>query len=163
LMTVACAGLALMHTLPGLLVFTAVLGIGHLMLVISQQVLCARDPTPGAIERMIGNYMVANAVGQAVGPYLVGWAGGDASIPPTQFLFRLPVVPAPMTLGACLLLRSSAPPSAKAKERTPVPVREIPSIPGIRVLFFLSVVTVAAQDLVVVYLPVLGSERGMPV
>src|SRR5262249_23163364 len=37
------------------------------------------------------------------------------------------------------------------------------SIPGIRVLFLLSIVTVAAQDLIVVYLPFLGAERAMSV
>ena len=60
------------------------LGLGHLMLVISQQILCATDPTPGALERNIGNYMVANAIGQGLGPYIVGYVGGDASLPPTR-------------------------------------------------------------------------------
>jgi MFS family permease len=45
----------------------------------------------------------------------------------------------------------------------PVPVREIARLPGIRAIFFVSVVTVAAQDLIVVYLPLLGQERGLAV
>jgi MFS family permease len=162
LMSVACAGLFLWQSLVGLLIFTAVLGIGHLLLVISQQVLCTRDPTPGAMERMIGNYMVANAVGQGFGPYLVGWAGGDASIPPTHFLFGIGLGVALLTFAVSFLLRAGAPRTVKA-ERKPLPVREIASIPGIRVIFFLSIVTVAAQDLIVVYLPVLGAERSMAV
>ena len=160
---VACAGFSLSESLTGLLVFTAVLGIAHLLLVISQQVLCTRLEGPGAMERMLGNYMVANAVGQGVGPYIVGWAGGSASIPPTRFLFVIALGAACLTFACTLLLRGGAPRAPRKEGAKPLPVREIASIPGIRVIFFLSVVTVAAQDLIVVYLPVLGAERGMAV
>src|SRR5882762_9228484 len=78
LLVVACAGFALWQSLPALLIFTALLGIAHLMLVISQQVLCARHGGQGAVDRMVGNYMVANAVGQGFGSGIVGWVGGAA-------------------------------------------------------------------------------------
>ena len=87
LLCLSCGGFAVWPSLTGLLIFTALLGLGHLMLVISQQILCATDPTPGALERNIGNYMVANAIGQGLGPAIVGYVGGDASLPPTQWLF----------------------------------------------------------------------------
>jgi hypothetical protein len=82
-MTAACAGLVFFKSLPALLLFTALLGTGHLLLVISQQVLCSRQAGRAGMERMIGNYMVANALGQGVGPWIVGWVGGAASVPPT--------------------------------------------------------------------------------
>ena len=44
-----------------------------------------------------------------------------------------------------------------------MPVRDILNLPGIRAIFFVSVVTVAAQDLIVVYLPLLGRERDLTV
>src|SRR5438067_2347610 len=163
LLVIACAGFSLWQSLIGLFLFTAILGIAHLHLVISQQVLCTRSDSPGAMERMLGNYMVANAIGQGVGPYLVGWAGGSSSIPPTDMLFLVALGAAVLTLASALLLRPGKVPAARAEGAKPLPVREIASIPGIRVIFFLSVVTVAAQDLIVVYLPVLGAERGMPV
>ena len=160
---VACAGFAVSQSLPVLLVFTAVLGISHLMLVISQQVLCTRHGDHGVMERLIGNYMVANAVGQGVGPYIVGWAGGSASIPPTQLLFWIGFAVSFLTFASALMLRSGEPRPPRLPEDKPVPIRDIVGIPGMRVIFFVSVVTVAAQDLVVVYLPVLGAERGMAV
>ena len=163
LLVIACAGFSLWQSLIGLFLFTAIHGIAHLHLVISQQVLCTRSDSPGAMERMLGNYMVANAIGQGVGPYLVGWAGGSSSIPPTDMLFLVALGAAVLTLASALLLRPGKVPAARAEGAKPLPVREIASIPGIRVIFFLSVVTVAAQDLIVVYLPVLGAERGMPV
>jgi len=163
LMVVASLGFWIWQTVPAILLFTAILGLGHLMLVISQQVLCTKAEGPGAMERMIGNYMVANAVGQGIGPVIVGWAGGSASIPPTSLLFGIGIGCAALTLASALLFRQGTPRALRPGGTKPLPVREIASIPGIRVIFLLSIVTVAAQDLVVVYLPILGAERGMSV
>jgi MFS family permease len=164
LLCVACAGFAVWPTLAGLLLFTALLGLGHLMLVISQQVLCTTDPTPGALERMIGNYMVANAVGQGVGPYIVGWIGGDASVPPTQLLFWLGFAGSFLMFAAALLLRPGGPMKERAeKSGKPMPLRDILRLPGLSVILFVGMTVVSAQDLIVVYLPFLGAERGLAV
>jgi predicted MFS family arabinose efflux permease len=163
LLMVACTGFALSPSLVTLLLSTSCLGVAHLLLVISQQVLCTRQSAPGGMERMIGNYMVANAVGQGIGPSIVGWAGGSASIPPTQFLFWIGLAFSVLTFLVCLLLRPSGPRVPSGEGSKPIPVSEIARIPGIRVIFFVSIVTVAAQDLIVVYLPLLGAERGIAV
>jgi predicted MFS family arabinose efflux permease len=58
----------------------------------------------------------------------------------------------------------SAPAQAKQSESSkPIPVRDILRSPGLLVVLFVSVTTVIAQDLIVVYLPLLGTERGLPV
>ena len=163
LLVLACAGFALMQSLLALLLCTALLGIAHLMLVISQQVLCARHGGKDGVDRMIGNYMVANAIGQGIGPSIVGWAGGSASIPPTGLLFTIGVGFAALTLAGSLLLRPGPPRPPKPEGDKLVPVAEIARIPGLKLIFFVSVVTVAAQDLIVVYLPALGAERGISV
>src|ERR1700719_3393283 len=83
LLIVGCAGFVLFPDLVGILVATAVIGTAHLLFVVSQQIQCTRCGTgPGAMERAIGNYMVANAAGQGVGPYIIALAGGAASVPP---------------------------------------------------------------------------------
>ena len=83
-----------------MLVATAIIGTAHLLFVVSQQIQCTRCGTgPGAMERAIGNYMVANAAGQGVGPYIVALAGGSASVPPTQFLFAIGVGGAVLTMA----------------------------------------------------------------
>ena len=163
MLMVACTGFALSPSLVTLLLSTSCLGVAHLLLVISQQVLCTRQSAPGGMARMIGNYMVANAVGQGIGPSIVGWAGGSASIPPTHFLFWIGLSVSVLTFLVCLLLRPSGPRVPRGEGKKPIPVSEIARIPGIRVIFFVSIVTVAAQDLIVVYLPLLGAERGMAV
>ena len=163
LLCFACGGFALWSSLPGLLIFTALLGLGHLMLVISQQILCASDPTPGALERNIGNYMVANAIGQALGPYVVGYVGGAASIPPTQWLFTAGFLGSFLMFAAALMLRPGGPRKPRVEKSDPMPLADILRLPGIRVILFVGVTVVSAQDLIVVYLPFLGAERGMAV
>lgn len=163
LMIVACAGFALWQSLPALLLCTALLGIAHLMLVISQQVLCARHGGRDGVDRMIGNYMVANAIGQGFGPVIVGWAGGSANLPPTGLLFTIGLAFAVLTFAGAVFLRPGPPRPPRPEGDRPVPVREIARMPGLKLIFFVSVVTVAAQDLIVVYLPALGAERGIAV
>jgi MFS family permease len=163
LMVVACTGFATFRSLPALLLCTALLGIAHLMLVISQQVLCARHGGKDGVDRMVGNYMVANAVGQGIGPSIVGWAGGSASIPPTRLLFTIGLAVAVFTLAGSLMLRPGPPRPPKPEGHKLVPVGEIARIPGLKLIFFVSVVTVAAQDLIVVYMPALGAERSISV
>ena len=163
LLCVSCGGFAVWPSLTGLLLFTALLGLGHLMLVISQQILCATDPTPGALERNIGNYMVANAIGQGIGPYIVGYVGGDASVPPTQWLFMAAFLGSFLMFAASLMLRTGGPRKPKVEKSDPVPLADILRLPGIRVILFVGVTVVSAQDLIVVYLPFLGAERGLAV
>jgi hypothetical protein len=163
LLVVGCAGFVLFPGLIGILVSTAVIGTAHLLFVVSQQVQCTRCGVgPGAMERAIGSYMVANAVGQGVGPYIVALAGGTASVPPTGFLFMLGLGGAVLT-AACALLTRSAPAHRLPSGRDRPPLRELLFIPGLTAIIFVSIVTVVAQDLIVVYLPLLGADRGMSV
>lgn len=162
-LVVACAGIAMFSSLYPLLLFTAMLGVGHLLLSIGVQVLCAQQPGPGVMERMLGNYMIATAIGQGVGPAIVGWVGGSAAIPPTQILFWIGLGTAVLAFLASLMLRSNHRGPRQEKTSIPVPVRDIVKQPGFAVIFFVSVVSVVAQDLIVVYLPLMGTERNIAV
>jgi predicted MFS family arabinose efflux permease len=164
LLVVAGAGFALFPNLTALLICTAIMGTAHLLFVISQQVLCTRCGSgPGAMERAIGNYMVANAVGQGVGPYIVGLAGGAASVPPTHFLFTIAAGGAVLTMATALTIRPGSARKVSGERGKPPPLRDLLFIPGLTTIMLVSVVTVVAQDLIVVYLPLLGAERGMSV
>lgn len=163
MLVVACAGIALVPSIYALLLFTAILGIGHLLLSIGVQVLCAQQPGPGVMERTLGNYMIATAIGQGAGPAVVGWMGGSAAIPPTQPLFWIGFATAILAFLSSLLLQSGYKPTPQASGSKPMPVRDIIRSPGFTVIFFVSVVTVVAQDLIVVYLPLMGTERNIAV
>jgi predicted MFS family arabinose efflux permease len=164
LLVIACVGFVLFPNLPALFVFTAITGTAHLMLNISQQVLCTKCGSgPGAMERAVGNYMVANAVGQGLGPYIVGWAGGAAHLPPTQLLFKIAAGCAVLSFVSALLIRPSGKRERPVRDGKPPPLRELLLTPGLTTIMLVSVVTVVAQDLIVVYLPLLGAERHMSV
>jgi MFS family permease len=163
LLVAACAGIALLPSIYALLFFTAAFGIGHLFLSIGLQVLCAQQPGPGVMERMLGNYMIATAVGQGAGPAVVGWVGGSAAIPPTQPLFWIGFATAILAFVASLFLRSGHKRAPHVEGAIPVPVRDIIRSPGFAVIFSVSVVSVVAQDLIVVYLPLMGTERNIAV
>jgi MFS family permease len=163
LLVVAAAGFVVFPNLAGILVFTAIAGTAHLLFVVGQQVLCTRCGTgPGAMERAIGNYMVANAVGQGVGPYLVGLSGGSASVPPTHLLFMIGTGAAVLT-AVCAFFTPSTGAHKLPAGRDKPPLRDLLFMPGLTTIILVSVVTVVAQDLIVVYLPLLGADRGMTV
>src|SRR5580692_3137305 len=163
LLVVGFAGFVLFPNLIGIMAATGIIGVAHLMFVVSQQIQCTRCGSgPGAMEHAIGNYMVANAVGQGVGPYIVGLAGGSASVPPTHLLFVLALGGAVLTAALALLTRSSGAHKLPAG-RPKVPLRQLLFIPGLNAIMLVSCITVVAQDLIVVYLPLVGADRGMTV
>jgi hypothetical protein len=163
LLVVGCAGFVFFPNLIGIMAATGIIGVAHLMFVVSQQIQCTRCGSgPGAMEHAIGSYMVANAVGQGVGPYIVGLAGGSASVPPTHLLFVLALGGAVLTAALALLTRSSGAHKLPAG-RPKVPLRQLLFIPGLNAIMLVSCITVVAQDLIVVYLPLLGADRGMSV
>jgi len=160
---VSMVGFAVWPTPAGLLAFSAVMGFGHIMLMASQQMLCVRAAGPKSLEAVFGNFMVANSIGQGLGPYIVGWIGGSAAVPPTGQLFVVGAACSAVALVVMLLLRPSREPRKAAGEGDIVPVSQILRIPGLVAVITAGVVLVAASDTVIVYIPVLGAERQIDV
>jgi MFS family permease len=159
----AMTGFALWSTPAGLLVCSTVMGIGHTMLMASQQMVCVRAAGPRSLEAVFGNFMVANSIGQGFGPYIVGWAGGNSPLPPTQFLFAVAAFCSVLALAAALLLRPSGTTRSGAGAAELVPVSQILRIPGLVAVIMAGVIMVAASDVIIVYVPLLGSERHIDV
>lgn len=161
LFLVACAGLALWPSLTGILLCTAIGGVGHLYLLLSQQVLCTRcGSRTTSVEVVVGNYMVANALGQGAGPYLLGWVGGSAAVPPTHLLFNITAVGAAILVAIALTIRPRKVEQEVKIAQAPLPLLDILRIEGMGAVLLVSIVTAVAQDLIVIYLPLLGAERG---
>ncbi len=153
--------LALWSTAVGLFVVTTIMGIGHTCLMASQQMLCVRAAEPRGIETVFGNYMVAGAIGQGVGPYVVGWAGGASTVPPTRLLFiiafaavsRFVVMPhhearRDATRGGRPTRRCRSPTAAHARPAA---------------VIVAGVVMISASDIILIYVPLLGAERPIDV
>ena len=164
LLVVACAGFRFAAgSLPMLLVLTALLGISHILIMASQQMLCVRCTGPRGRDAAFGNYVIASAVGQGVGPYLIGWAGGSATLPPTDRLFAIGLVVSLGSLATAAFIRPAPDHLTRQKSKAVVPLRALLRQRGLMAYLVASVITMAAQDLVTIYLPLLGAEKNINV
>jgi predicted MFS family arabinose efflux permease len=112
---------------------------------------------------VFGNYMVAGAVGQGLGPYVVGWAGGGATVPPTQLLFTTGFVLAMVSFAIVLTLRPVRNQQHKVTGGEMIPVGALLRVPGLAVVVIAGVVMVSASDIILIYVPLLGAERHIDV
>ena len=160
---VACASFATASSTVALLVSSTIMGTGHIMLMASQQMLCVRAAGPRSLESVFGNYMVAGAIGQGIGPYVVGWVGGTASVPPTHLLFIVGAVGAAVSCSVVLTIRPGPNKPLAAGDSEVVPVGQIVRIPGLVAVVLAGVILVSASDIIVIYVPLLGAERNIDV
>jgi len=160
---VACPGLAYAHSLPVLILFSALLGIADFQFGVGLQVLCMENREASGAARAISNLMLMIGLGQSVGPAIVGWVGGAAIVPPIQplfllaFLIALPMIPAVALLGRN---HGSAKPRTSFRH---VPIKDILKLPGFYAVLAVSTASSTAQDMIVIYLPLIGAERGFAV
>ena len=162
LLVIACAGFRFAAgSLTSLLLLTALLGISHILIMASQQMLCVRCSGPRGREAAFGNYVIASAVGQGLGPYLVAWAGGAATLPPTGRLFTIGLIVSLGSLATAAAIRPAPDHMVRAKRKDVVPLRDLLNQRGLMAYLFASVITMAAQDLVTIYLPLLGAEKNI--
>lgn len=160
LMLFACAGLWWMPTTgPNLLAFSIMLGFGHMFCMASHQMIAVRCAGPRMREHVFGYHMIAIAIGQGLGPMLLGWIGGGAQIPPTALLFTIAFAGAVVSQLVAFGLRPAPrEPGGHAKKET-VTVAELLRQRSLVAVLLASVVTVTAFELLIVYLPLLGTER----
>ena len=144
-----------------LLLFTVVGGVGHLCLMAGHQMFALRCSGPISRESVLGHYMVALAIGQMLGPMIVGWTAGSAAVAPTQPLFLLALGAAALTFVCAFTMPAAPEPKAGKDARASASLRDLVRVPGLIVVILASVVTVTAMDLFMIYLPLLGAERGI--
>jgi MFS family permease len=151
-------------SLTALLVWNAVIGLGHLMGVLGEQTLVARSGS-GALDAAFGMYTFVGSLGQAAGPVVLAVVGGSAVLPDSSALVRC-------YLGAVLVMTLTTLPLRHADHLVD-PARPLPSWrasfqlsrPRRRRMsgaLLVSMLVLAAVDLIQVYLPALGVERQLP-
>lgn len=163
-LSLVAAPIALLRAdgVAGLVVGTTLLGIGHLFSLVAQQTWVANHSDPGTSDTAFGWYAFAASLGQAVGPGTIALSGGGA-LPDTALLFRVAIGVALLVLvtSAFLGVRrrgDAAPPGDAATLPTGAAAR----VPGLAQAILASSVILAATDVAMVYVPVLGTERGVP-
>ena len=143
-----------------LTLYSVIAGIGHLLTMAGHQALTLRCAGPVSREGVFGWYMVVLSVGQMIAPALIGWLAGAALLPPTALLFSIAFA---VSLGVTAIgfLMRPAPPSNAGGSRLPLPLAQILGVRGLVAVILASVMTVASMDLAIIYLPLIGTERGI--
>ena len=162
LMVVACAGFRYgAGSVTTLLPLMALLGISHLFMMASQQMLCIRCAGPRGRDGVFGNYLVASAIGQGLGPYIIAWSSGTARLPPTDRLYAIGFLISLASLVTAAAMRPAPKPKAHEHSAAVVPVRTLMRQRGLMAVLIASVITITAQDLLVIYLPLLGAANNI--
>jgi MFS family permease len=157
---IACIGFwAWPQSAMHLLAFSVLLGFGHMFCMAGHQMLAVRSGGARTRETVLGHYMVAASVGQGLGPFVVGWLGGSVALPPTGQLFAISLAAAAASAIIALAVRPARIAARHHDAGNFVPVRELIKLRGFLAVMASSVVTITALDLLVIYLPALGTER----
>jgi len=144
----------------GLVAANVLLGTGHLFAVVGQQALVANATPTGRYDAAFGYYTLVTSVGQALGPGLILVFGGRRAIPDTGAIFLATVGLSVLLLGVTLPLRSSE----RAQSAPQAEVGRTMSMlrrAGLVRAMAVSCVVLAAVDITLVYLPALGTQRGI--
>ena len=163
----ACALLGLAGSLPGLALASAVLGLGHLALTLAGQSLIARQSADDRHDRDFGLYAAAASAGQLVGTALAGIVLGaaghsleDATTAGFLVAAGLMALAVPTSLGTDRLGPAGRP--RDRSEGRPLRAGELIGARGVPAGMFASLAILATVDVLTAYLPVLGTQRGIP-
>jgi MFS family permease len=145
-----------------LLFWSVLLGLGHLLSVVAGQSIVASRLAPADADRGFGVYTFAASVGQALGPAVVTVLGGGQALPDTLPIFACSLAAALLLLGVTAAVARGAGRSRGAMlERPGGEFREALTVPGLPRAVLVSLVVLSSVDLLGVYLPALGAERGL--
>jgi MFS family permease len=160
LFVIGAVGLCLTDSLLGLVLLSGLLGIGHMIVVVSLQTAIAVESSGGVLDSRYGRYALAASSGQFVGP-LIGAAIAallqDNSAKPPLIASGVIAV---FSLVAVVAVRPpTVSPPPRHNERVPWPrPRELLGGGAGRVLV-VSFAATAVVDTITIYLPALGEQR----
>jgi MFS family permease len=166
MMVAATLALALAGSAASLLLFIGLLGLAQLMFVVSNQTLVGSRSQPGSFDSRFGYLSFVASLGQLIGPASAGLiASRNAGDGTSQaLLFGAALSLAAIPLVGWLWRRDPGPAvPAPAVAPAPVRVRAILRTPGMLPAMLASMTVLATMDVMVVYLPALGEERGLSV
>lgn len=164
LCTLAAIGLLYIAATPLVIMgFMVLAGVGHLFLMASHQMLCVRAAGEKSRDSVFGNFLMVTGIGQGLGPFIVGLVGGDARVPDTWTLYVIALVSAVAIVIISIFIAPDRNAPQRNRDEAPMSLGTLLRINGFVTVLIASVITMSAQDLIVVYLPLLGSERNIGV
>jgi MFS family permease len=167
-MAASILGIAAFDSVAWLVGLSAVLGLAHLTTVVATQGMVARGSEEASFDRRFVAFSFAGSIGQLAGPALGGLvAGGGGGAPDTSLAL---VVGAGLCLGVIPLTALVRPPAARRPARTgdrgggsAASLASILRAPGILRAILVGTAVISAIDILTVYLPAIGEERGWSV
>ena len=140
----------------------SLVGLGHLATVVATQSLVARGIATSGYDRAFGHMTFSASLGQLLGPALAAWVVGQGT---PDDVTRTILVAAVLTVAAlpfCFAIRARVPSPERTGQSTSqqMPLYAILRMPGIARAILVSLTVLSAVDIVIVYLPALGTERG---
>ena len=169
LLAVGGLGLGLFGGLSGIVAMFVVFGLGHLLVMVAVQTTVANESAEANLDRRFGQFTFFASIGQLAGPMLGGLVASRLGADGTRWALLLggaiavasvvPAIAAPVGAGRARQVdpadATNPPPSTS--------LRSVLATPGLAASLLVSLVVIAAVDILVVYLPALGEERGLSV
>jgi predicted MFS family arabinose efflux permease len=138
---------------------TVVLGIGQLFSMFAEQSLVAGLAGRAGFDVAFGRFTFAGSFGQILGPLGVTAIAGSHTLPDTQALFLASLVCAGILMAFALPVRNIATEHPRATSSHRASARGILGVSSVRAAMLASLANLATLDILMVYLPLLGTTR----
>jgi MFS family permease len=161
---IASAGLSVVDSALGLLLLLAALGLAQLIYVVANQTAVATRSVSGSYDSRFGHLSFVASLGQLIGPAAAGIIAANGTPAGTSqalvFGALLAFGALPLALGMRALDPGQAP-AGTAPDGPRPSVLSILRTPGMGPAMLASLTVLSAMDILVVYLPAIGEERGI--
>ena len=162
----ACSAFLLFwgSSITALVIGTAFLGAGQLACVVGQQAVVANNAAASRMDSAFGYLTFAASLGQALGPLAISLVGGNSVQPDTRMIFLLAACMSAALFATTFMV--SAEVSGGRKKAGDAGAAKGSAIsllktPGVARALATSATVLAVVDLTMVYLPALGTDRGL--
>lgn len=160
----ASVGLSMVDSMLGLLLLLAALGLAQLTYVVANQTAIATRTVSGSYDGRFGHLSFVASLGQLIGPAAAGIIAASGTPAGTSQALMFGAVLAFAALPVAFAMRAFDPGHAVTRTAADGPGPSVLSIlrmPGMGPAMLASMVVLSAMDILVVYLPALGEERGI--
>ncbi len=143
-----------------LIMCNLLLGLGQLLLLLTQHSIAAGDEDAFRRDIRFGHYTALVSLGQIFAPLGISLVGGAGTLPNTTYLFIFAAALAALNLGIVLIIKIPPRPP-KLGNPIPVSIRDLLRIRGLLPAILTGIAVLCAIDIMLIYLPVLGTEANI--
>ncbi|SJZ95655.1 Predicted arabinose efflux permease, MFS family [Marinactinospora thermotolerans DSM 45154] len=162
-LTASALALAWAHTPAAIIACSISAGIGLILAMVAAQAMVANRSPRDRFDSRFGLFALAGSAGQLLGPLLLSALAATEPADLTTQAFLGTGIAAAASLLALIGMPAAPPHAATTPTDAPARHRAIDVLraPGVTPAILSSLMVLAAIDMIIVYLPVLGEERGI--